>query len=78
MEDDILLEPLKAYKSVYKDAVNEEAGKFFDELVEKSKIDVEANRQTIKQYKKTLKEAEEVNKKLSGLKTGRGFSIFGI
>ena len=45
MEDDILLEPLKAYKSVYKDAVNEEAGKFFDELVEKSKIDVEANRQ---------------------------------
>ncbi|MBR2505723.1 MAG: hypothetical protein IKB70_02095 [Bacilli bacterium] len=78
MEDDILLEPLKAYKSVYKDAVNEEAGKFFDELVGKSKIDVEANRQTIKQYKKTLKEAEEVNKKLSGLKTGRGFSIFGI
>ena len=76
--DDILLEPLKAYKSVYKDAVNDEAGKYFDELVEKSGIDVEANRITIKELKKVLSDANEINKKLTKLKTGKAFSVFGI
>lgn len=78
MTDDILLEPLKAYKSVYKQAVNDEAGKFFDELVAKSGIDVEANRQTVKELKKKQKEADEINKKINKLKVGKGFSIFGI
>lgn len=78
MVDDILLEPLKAYKSVYKQAVNDEAGVFFDELVAKSGIDVEANRLTVKELKKTQKKADETNKEIKKLKTGKGFAIFGI
>lgn len=78
MNDDILLEPIKAYKAVYKQAVNDEACNFFDDLVKKSGIDVEANRQTIKELKNTQKKADEVNKKINSLKTGKAFSIFGI
>lgn len=77
MSDEILLEPLKAYKSVYKDAINKEAENFFDELVAKANTDVEANKSTIAKMKNKQKEADEVNKKLTGLKVGRVFAIIG-
>ena len=48
MEDEIL-EPLESYNKVYKDKFNDTATKYFEELVDKSKIDVEANRKTIKE-----------------------------
>lgn len=78
MTEDILLEPVSAYKTVYKQAVNDEAGVYFDELVTKSGIDVEANRQTIKEIKKNQKEVDSLNKSLSKLKAGKGWLIFGI
>ena len=46
-----LLEPVKAYNMLYKDAVKEEAGKFFDELADKAETNVEENRQTVKRIK---------------------------
>lgn len=78
MTDDILLEPLKAYRSTYKQAVNDEAGRFFDELVEKAGTDVAANRKTISTLKQKRKKANEVNKKRKGLITAKVFTIIGI
>ncbi len=78
MSDDILLEPIKAYKSVYKQQVNDEAIRYFDELVERAQVDVEANRRTISELKTRRKEAEEVKKKRNGLITGKVFSIIGV
>lgn len=78
MSDDILLEPLKAYRSVYKQAVNDEAIRYFDELVNRAGVDVAANRKTISELKAKRKKAQEVKKKLAGLRTGKVFSIIGI
>lgn len=74
--EDILLEPLKAYTSHYEQAFDANAQAYFDDLVKKSRIDVEANRATVKAYKKQLAAIERVKSKLSGHKTGRGFLIF--
>lgn len=78
MSDDILLEPLKGYKSYYKDAVNKEAEIFFDELVNKAGTDIEKNKATIKEMKKKQKQADETNKRITGFKIGRVFAIIGI
>ena len=77
MSEDILLEPVKAYTSTYKQAVNDEAGVYFDALVEKSGIDVEANRQTIKDIKKKEAELKDVKKQISKLKAGKTALILG-
>ncbi len=58
MEDEIL-EPLDSYNKIYKDKFNEVATTYFDELVQTSKIDVEANRKTIKE----IKQKQELLKK---------------
>lgn len=59
MQDDIL-EPLESYNKIYKDKFNEVTTNYFDELVKTSKIDVEANRKTIKEIKE--KEALKAKK----------------
>lgn len=76
--DDILLEPLKAYTSHYEQAFDANAQAYFDDLVVRSAIDVEANRSTVKAYKKQLSAIERLQSKLNGHKTGRGFLIFVI
>lgn len=78
MNNEHLLEPLKGYNSFYKNAIKEEAEKFFDELANKSNVDVKANKETIKELNKKQLEANNVNKKLNGYKIGRVFSIIGI
>lgn len=62
MEDEIL-EPLESYNKVYKDKFNDTATKYFEELVDKSKIDVEANRKTIKELKEKQALLEKKKKK---------------
>ena len=42
--EDILLEPLNAYKSVYEKSFNENVKAYFSGLVEKSGIDKQENR----------------------------------
>ncbi len=74
--DDILLEPLKAYKDFYEERFDENVKNYFDDLVEKSAMDVEQNRQTVKEYKSELALIEELERKLSTQKGGRGFLIF--
>ena len=61
---DEILEPLKAYNSLYKEQFNENATNYFDELVQRSQIDVEANRKTIRE----IKEKEALLKKKKKLK----------
>ena len=78
MSDEHLLEPLKGYNSFYKDRIKEEAALYFDELTKQSNVDIEANKTTIKELRKKEKEANTINNKLSGLKTGRVFSIVSI
>lgn len=78
MTEDILLEPLKGYNSFFKEAIKEEAGRYFDELTQKAEVDIDSNRLTIKELRKKEAEANKVNKKLTGLKVGRVFSIIGV
>ena len=71
MADD-LIEPLKAYKDFLKDKVLENTIAYFDELTQKSGIDIETNALTVKKYKEKLKENESVKekvRKISGLWT---------
>lgn len=57
--DEELETPLDGYKTYYKDKFKEVATEYFAELVEKSKVDPEANKETVKKY---LEKANEVNK----------------
>ena len=50
-----LLEPLKVYNNIYIDKFKQASEDYFDDLVVKSKIDIEAKRKTIKDYKNKLK-----------------------
>ena len=74
--DDILLEPLNAYTSVYRDKFAENTKDFFDDLIKKSAIDVEQNRRTVAEYKQEMKVVDELSSKLSAHKALKGFLIF--
>lgn len=76
--NDLLIEPLKYYNSVLKDNQNKNAEVFFDELVVKSNIDVEENRQTVKKYKAKQKEVENITKELNKYKTYRVLMIIAL
>lgn len=76
--DNILLEPLKAYESVYKTQIVDEATKYFDNLVEKAQTDIAANKDTVNKIKKEKSNEEKASKSLASLKIGRGFTIFGL
>lgn len=74
--DDILLEPLKAYKDCYEKKFDDNAVNYFNDLVKKSGIDEEQNRTTVKKYKTELSTIESIEKTLSKQKALRGFLIF--
>ncbi len=74
--EDILLEPLKAYKSVYEKSFNENVKAYFSGLVEKSGIDKQENRETVKKYKNELSVLKELQGRLKKQKALRGFMIF--
>ncbi|HQA56241.1 MAG TPA: hypothetical protein PLY58_04145 [Bacilli bacterium] len=71
-----IFEPLLAYKNVYKDLFHKNTTEYFDSLVEKSQIDIEANRETNRKIKKHESERNEVVKKISKQNALRGFLIF--
>ena len=78
MSDEILQEPLKAYNAVYRERFKNEAESFFEELRDKSGIDVELNRETIRKLNKLKEEEAIIRKKMASQKRKRGLSIFGI
>ena len=60
---DEILEPLESYNKIYKQQFNDNAKEYFEELVETSKIDVEANRKTIKELKAKQEEFKKKKRK---------------
>ncbi len=68
-----LLEPRKAYETVLKEEVKQHANKYFDNLVQKSGIDVELNQSTIKEYNSFQ---NDKNNQTSILKKKKGQSGF--
>lgn len=63
MQDDSILEPLKMFNTKFKQAQHENSEKYFDDLVKKSNVNANANRDTIKKYKKELEQAKFYEKK---------------
>ena len=74
--DDILLEPLKAYKDVYEKKFDENAKKYFEGLVSQSAMDVPENRKTVAEHKKEMSVLNNLKKRLSKQNILRGFLIF--
>ena len=68
-------EPINEYKNLYKDLHEENATKYFDELVKKSNINVEENRQTIQKVNKKQNSIDKLNKSLGKNKIFRVASI---
>lgn len=76
MENLELLEPEQLYKSKLRDDHDQNVHKYFDKLVEKSKIDKEANRVTCKKYYQENEVLAKLNKKSKSLNALKGFFIF--
>ena len=74
--DDIILEPLKAFKEVYEKRFDENAEEYFNGLVKKSGLNAEENRNTVSLYRQEAQAVEELSDKLSSHKGLRGFLIF--
>jgi len=70
-----VLSPCGEYRSIYKQKHADNVSAYFDSMVETSKVDVDANRETVKKYNASMKLLNESNKKLRGLKGLRGFII---
>ncbi len=68
MADDFT-EPLKAYKSFLKDRVKQNAIKYFDELTNKSGVDIELNRSTVDKYRTQLLKSKDLAKSASTIKS---------
>ena len=73
--DTDLLEPKLAYERIYKEKHHNNTIKYFDTLVKKSNIDIEANKQTVKEYKAILELLNQLNNNFSGKKGLRTFLI---
>ena len=74
-QNDALLEPLDGYSKVYKDAHLNLTEEEFKKLTEKSKVDIEANKKTVAEYKKKLEEIEKVKSAISKSRALRTFLI---
>ncbi len=74
--DDRLLEPVKGYNEYYRTQFSDNATAYFNELVEKSGIEVEQNRNTVKKYKAELATVEKLTRKVNSQKALKGFLIF--
>ena len=76
--DDLLLEPLKYYEAQGKQQHHDNAMAYFDELVERSGMDVEENRKTVKLYHGVMEKIKELKSKISKYKWLRVLAILGI
>lgn len=76
--NDKILEPLKYYEEELKEKhkINTEA--YFEDLVKRSGVDVEGNRELMKKYHSKIDEINNFLEKLKKFGTYKGLSIFGI
>lgn len=75
---DTILEFAQSYHTVYKGKFSENACKLFDQLVAASGVDVAQNKRSANEYRAAQKAVDDLEKKTSGLKVAKGFTIFGI
>ncbi len=73
-----LLEPLKYYETEGKATHEKNVNEYFDKLLDKSGVNAEENRRTVKEYKKENDILSGMDKKLSRYKVLRVFLIIGI
>ena len=73
-----ILEPLKYYEGVGQATHAENVTAHFDGLVEKSGVNVEQNRATVKKYKAEMATAQKLRDRLTRKKVLRVFLILGI
>ena len=71
-----ILNPRKYYFQTLKDKQEENAVKYFDALAEKSGIDIESNRITVKEIRVKEEELDNLTKKQRKKKALKGFFIF--
>lgn len=76
--NEMLLEPLKFYEHSGKATHEKNTSDYFDELVAKSGIDVEANRATVAAYRKQMEAVAAAEDKVSKYKTYKTLLIIGI
>lgn len=74
----MIYNPLEEYNSKFKSLHNQNTADFFEDLVEKSGVDIEANRQTVKEYSEIQTSLEKLNKKLRWRKFWRVLMILTI
>ena len=70
------LSPIDYYNNELKDKHKQNVEKYFDDLVKKSGIKIEENKQTIKTINKLNQQLDTVNKKISKYRTLKGLLIF--
>ncbi len=78
MGTDRLYDPLKYYEDQGRQEHEQNTLDYFEDLVKKSGIDVEENRQTVREYDEENKKISEIGKKISRYKTLRVFLIIGM
>ncbi len=74
--DDLLLEPLSAYKNHYEQAFRENCNRYFDGLAEQSGVNAEENRRTVSAYQAEMRKAARLGERLSRYRGLKGFLIF--
>ncbi|ATZ19055.1 hypothetical protein ESOMN_v1c06730 [Williamsoniiplasma somnilux] len=70
-----IYDPIEQYKNKFKDEFTNSATKYFDELVEKSKVDVSANKQISQKITKLEEKLEQENKLIKKKKNIKIFLI---
>lgn len=61
----VIYNPLEEFEKKYKDSHLESTRQFFDELVKKSGVDIEKNRETVRQYHEYKENVSKLKKKLN-------------
>jgi hypothetical protein len=76
--ENYIYEPLKYYTLEAKEKIDQETKAYFDDLTKKSKIDVEANASSMKEYYQVEQDIKSQNKILKKQKTLKILAIIGI
>ena len=78
MADEMIYRPRDMYEKLLKKQYHEEAVNYFNELLEKSKVDEALNAKHVKDYNVKVEARKQAEKKLNGAKAGKGWAIVGI
>lgn len=66
--DEVILQPYEQYENYYKNKHEEALQEYWENLVEKSEIDIQENKKMVSKYKKLLSNISDFGKKIAGLR----------